>query len=76
MVYRQDNLEQIHYCHYQRKFIDFKMDEMIVNANAYSAFLDGTATNEEVRTILETMLKNPRLMMTLNLAACITDSNK
>lgn len=49
---------------------------MIVNANAYSAFLEGTATNDELRTILETMLKNPKLMMTLNLAACITDNNK
>ena len=48
---------------------------MIANANEYSAFLEGTATNDELRTILKTMLIDSKLMMTLNLAACITDKN-
>mgnify|MGYP003514699704 CR=1 FL=1 len=52
------------------------MDEIILNANAYSAFLEGTATKEEMREILKTMLEDSKLMMTLNLAACISDNSK
>ena len=44
---------------------------MISNANAYSAFLVGKATKEEMCEILKKMMHDSRLMMTLNLAASV-----
>ena len=48
------------------------MDDMICNANVYSAFLEGKATKEEMRTILKKMMSDSRLMMKLNLAATVS----
>lgn len=48
---------------------------MICNANVYSAFLEGKATKEEMRTILKKMMRDSRLMMTLNLAATVSSIN-
>lgn len=45
------------------------MDDMIYNANVYSAFLEGKATKEERCAILERMMHDSRLVMELNLAA-------
>lgn len=70
MAYCQVNLKQIHY--FQRKFIDFRMGDMISNANVYSAFLEGKATKDEMRTILNRLMCDSRLMMKLNLAATIS----
>ena len=50
------------------------MDDMICNANVYSAFLEGKATNDEMRVILKKMMRDSRLMMKLNLAATLTNS--
>ena len=47
------------------------MDDMICNANVYSAFLEGKATKDEMRTILKKMMRDSRLMMKLNLAATV-----
>ena len=47
---------------------------MLCNANLYSAFLEGKATKDEMRTILKKMMRDSRLMMKLNLAATITNS--
>ena len=52
--------------------IIFKMEDIICNANAYSAFLDGKATDEEICSILKKMMNDSRLMMTLNLAASVS----
>ena len=52
------------------------MDDMICNANVYSAFLEGKATKEEMCTILKKMMRDSRLMMKLNLAATVTNRNK
>lgn len=49
---------------------------MICNANAYSAFLEGKATKEEMRKILKKMMHDSCLMMTLNLAASVNTSSK
>lgn len=49
---------------------------MISNANAYSAFLVGKATKEEICAILKNMMHDSRLMMTLNLAASVNISSK
>lgn len=49
----------------------FKMEDMICNANEYCAFLEGKATNEEISEILNKMMHDSRLMMTLNLAASV-----
>lgn len=49
----------------------FKMEDMICNANAYSAFLEGKATKEEICAILKNMMHDSRLVMTLNLAASV-----
>lgn len=49
----------------------FKMEDMICNANAYSAFIEGKATKEEICAILKNMMHDSRLMMTLNLAASV-----
>ena len=56
-------------------FIDFRMDDMICNANVYSAFLEGKATKDEMRTILKKMMRDSRLMMKLNLAATVSSIN-
>lgn len=48
------------------------MDEMICNANVCSAFLEGKATKDEMRTILKKMMRDSRLMMKLNLAATVS----
>lgn len=48
------------------------MDDMICNANVYSAFLEGKATKDEMRTILKKMMRDYRLMMKLNLAATVS----
>lgn len=53
----------------------FKMEDMICNANAYSAFLEGKATKEETCAILKNMMHDSRLMMTLNLAASVNLSS-
>ena len=52
------------------------MDDMICNANVYSAFLEGKATKDEMRTILKKMMRDSRLMMKLNLAATISSRKK
>lgn len=52
------------------------MEDMICNANAYSAFLEGMATKEEICAILKNMMHDSRLMMTLNLAASVNISSK
>lgn len=52
------------------------MDDMICNANVYSAFLEGKATKDEIRTILKKMMRDSRLMMKLNLAATVTSKRK
>ena len=52
------------------------MDDMICNANVYSAFLEGKATNDEMRTILKKMMRDSRLMMKLNLAATVSNRKK
>lgn len=52
------------------------MDNMICNANVCSAFLEGKATMEEMRTILERMMRDPRLMMKLNLAATVANNKR
>lgn len=49
---------------------------MICNANVYSAFLEGKATKDEIRTILKKMMRDSRLMMKLNLAATVTSKRK
>jgi plasmid stability protein len=51
------------------------MDDMICNANVYSAFLEGKATKDEMRTILKKMMRDSRLMMKLNLAATVSNIN-
>ena len=51
------------------------MDNMIFNANVYSAFLEGKATKDEMRTILKKMMRDSRLIMMLNLAATATNSH-
>ena len=52
------------------------MEDMICNANVYSAFLEGKATKDEMRTILKKMMRDSRLMMKLNLAATVTSKRK
>ena len=52
------------------------MDNMICNANVYSAFLEGKATKDEMRTILKKMMRDSRLMMKLNLAATVSNRKK
>lgn len=49
---------------------------MICNANVYSAFLEGKATKDEMRTILKKMMRDSRLMMKLNLAAAVSSRKK
>ncbi len=48
---------------------------MICNANVYSAFLEGKATKDEMRTILKKMMRDSQLIMMLNLAATVTNSH-
>ena len=60
---------------FKENFIDSKMDDMICNANVYSAFLEGKATKDEMRTILKKMMRDSRLMMKLNLAATVSSIN-
>ena len=45
---------------------------MICNANEYSAFLEGNATKDEMRTILKKLMRDPKLMMKINLAATVS----
>ncbi len=52
------------------------MDNMICNANVCSAFLEGKATMEEMRAIFERMMRDPWLMMKLNLAAAINSKEE
>lgn len=47
------------------------MEDIICNANAYSAFLEGKATKEEISAILKKLMHDSRLMMMLNLAASV-----
>lgn len=61
---------------FKENFIDSKMDDMICNANVYSAFLEGKATKDEMRTILKKMMRDSRLMMKLNLAAAVSSRKK
>ena len=48
------------------------MNNMICNANEYSAFLEGNATKDEMRTILKKLMRDPKLMMKINLAATVS----
>ena len=61
---------------FKENFIDSKMEDMICNANVYSAFLEGKATKDEMRTILKKMMRDSRLMMKLNLAATVSSRQK
>ena len=61
---------------FKENFIDSKMEDMICNANVYSAFLEGKATKDEMRTILKKMMRDSRLMMKLNLAAAVSSRKK
>lgn len=56
-------------------FIDFIMDNIISNANAYAAFLDGEATKDEMYVILKKMMRDSQLIMALNLAAVVNSKN-
>ena len=56
-------------------FIDFIMDNIISNANAYAAFLDGEATKDEMYVILKKMMRDSQLIMALNLAAAVNSKN-
>ena len=56
----------------KENFIDSKMEDMICNANLYSAFLEGKATKDEMRTILKKLMRDPKLMMKINLAATVS----
>lgn len=49
---------------------------MICNANVYSAFLEGKATKDEMRTILKKMMRDSLLMMKLNLAAAVSSRKR
>ena len=48
------------------------MKGMICNANLYSAFLEGKATKDEMRTILKKLMRDSKLMMKINLAATVS----
>ena len=48
------------------------MEDMICNANLYSAFLEGKATKDEMRTILKKLMRDSKLMMKINLAATVS----
>lgn len=61
---------------FNESFIDSKMEDMICNANVYSAFLEGKATKDEMRAILKKMMRDSRLMMKLNLAATVSSRKK
>jgi hypothetical protein len=61
---------------FNESFTDFSMGDMISNANVYSAFLEGKATKDEMRTILKKMMRDSRLMMKLNLAATVSSRKK
>ena len=52
------------------------MEDIIFNANVYSAFLEGKATKDEMHTILKKMMRDSRLMMKLNLAATVSNRKK
>lgn len=52
------------------------MEDMICNANVYSAFLEEKATKEEMCEILKEMMNDSHLIMTLNLAASVNISSK
>lgn len=56
----------------KENFIDSKMKDMICNANLYSAFLEGKATKDEMRTILKKLMRDSKLMMKINLAATVS----
>ena len=45
---------------------------MTCNANVYSAFLEGKATKDEMRTILKKLMRDSKLMMKINLAATVS----
>lgn len=45
------------------------MDKIILDENLYSAFLEGKATQDEVRAVMEEMLCDSQLILKLNLAA-------
>ena len=57
---------------FKENFIDSKMKDMICNANLYSAFLEGKATKDEMRTILKKLMRDSKLMMKINLAATVS----
>jgi len=61
---------------FKESFIDSKMEDMICNANVYSAFLEGKATEDEMCIILKKMMRDSRLMMKLNLAAAVSSRKK
>lgn len=52
------------------------MEDMIRNANLYSAYLTGSTTREENCKIMKRMLKSPILILELNLAAVNISNTK
>lgn len=48
------------------------MDDVIGNANVYSAYLEGKANKDETCAILKKMIRDDRLMLTLNIAATVS----
>lgn len=41
------------------------------DADVYAAYLDGSATKEEMNRVLRDLMNNPRLIFELNMAASI-----
>lgn len=52
------------------------MDDVIGNANVYSAYLEGEANKDETCAILKKMICDDRLMLTLNIAATVSRDMK
>lgn len=50
------------------------MEDVIGNANVYSAYLEGKANKDETCAILKKMIRDHRLMMTLNIAATVSSN--
>ena len=75
-LWHTDKRTWIRFTIFKENFIDSKMEDMICNANVYSAFLEGKATKDEMRTILKKMMRDSRLMMKLNLAATVSCRKK
>lgn len=47
------------------------MDDMVCDSNVYTAFLEGKATKEETRAVLDEMMNDPLLALALNLSASV-----